>query len=64
VNLVALSMWNTPQPGIKSMSPASAGEFPTTGPPGKSRNRFLKVVKKRKREDFRMSLRYLSQAVG
>ena len=30
-------MWNLPRPGIEPMSPALAGEFFTTGPPGKSR---------------------------
>ena len=29
-------MWDLPGPGIKSMSLASAGGFPTTEPPGKS----------------------------
>ena len=29
-------MWNLPRPGIKPMSPALAGKFLTTGPPGKS----------------------------
>ena len=29
------SMWNLPWPGIKPMSPALAGRFLTTGPPGK-----------------------------
>ena len=30
------SMWNLPGPGIKPTSPALAGGFLTTGPPGKS----------------------------
>ena len=30
------SMCNLPRPGIKPVSPALAGEFLTTGPPGKS----------------------------
>ena len=30
------SMWNLPGPGIKPMSPALAGRFLTSGPPGKS----------------------------
>ena len=29
-------MWDLPGPGIKPMSPALAGGFLTTGPPGKS----------------------------
>jgi len=29
-------MWNLPGPGIEPMSPALAGEFLTTGSPGKS----------------------------
>jgi len=28
-------MWDLPIPGIKPMSPALAGRFLTTGPPGK-----------------------------
>ena len=31
-----LSMWNLPGPGIKRVSPALAGGFFTTGPPGES----------------------------
>ena len=30
-----LSIWNLPRAGIKPTSPASAGGFSTTGPPGK-----------------------------
>ena len=29
-------MWDLPGPGIKPVSPALAGRFLTTGPPGKS----------------------------
>ena len=29
-------MWNLPRPGIEPMTPALAGRFLTTGPPGKS----------------------------
>ena len=29
-------MWNLPEPGVEPMSPALAGRFLTTGPPGKS----------------------------
>ena len=29
------SMWDLPRPGIEPMSPALAGGFPTTAPPGK-----------------------------
>ena len=28
-------MWDPPRPGLEPMSPASAGRFPTTAPPGK-----------------------------
>ena len=34
--LSCLGMWDLPGPGIKPMSPALAGRFLTTGPPGKS----------------------------
>ena len=30
-----MNMWNLPRPGIEPMSPALAGRFLTTGPPGK-----------------------------
>ena len=33
--LVAHAMWNRPGPGIKPMSPALAGGFPSSVPPGK-----------------------------
>ena len=36
------SMWDFPGPGIKPMSPALAGGFLTTAPPGKSLVGFLK----------------------
>ena len=29
------SVWNLPGPGFESMSPALAGKFLTTGPPGR-----------------------------
>ena len=31
-------MWDLPRPGLEPMSPALAGSFPTTAPPGKPRN--------------------------
>ena len=34
--LLPLGMWDLPRPGIAPMSPALAGGFLTTGPPGKS----------------------------
>ena len=34
--IVARWMWNLPRPGVKPMSPALAGEFLPTVPPGKS----------------------------
>ena len=36
--VVAHGMWNLPGSGIKLVSPALAGGFLTTGPPGKSSN--------------------------
>ena len=35
------SMWDLPRPGLKPMSPALAGEFLTTVPPGKAPTLFL-----------------------
>ena len=34
--LVTLGTWNLPRPGIKPVSPALAGGFLSTVPPGKS----------------------------
>ena len=39
--LVGDGMWYLPGPGIKSMSPALAGRFLTTEPPGKPPSEFL-----------------------
>ena len=33
--LLPCGMWNLPRPGIEPMSPALAGRFLTSGPPGK-----------------------------
>ena len=35
-------MWDLPRPGLKPMSPALAGRFSTTAPPGKPRTSFFK----------------------
>ena len=37
VALRQLNLWDLPGPGIKPVSPALAGGFSTTAPPGKSR---------------------------
>ena len=34
-------MWDLPRPGLEPMSPALAGRFPTTVPPGKPSDFFL-----------------------
>ena len=34
-------MWDLPRPGLEPMSPASAGRFSTTAPPGKPPTCFL-----------------------
>ena len=38
-------MWDLPGPGLEPVSPALAGGFLTTAPPGKPENIFLKIVK-------------------
>ena len=38
------SMWDLPGPGIKPVSPALAGRFLTTGPPGKSPESTLLMI--------------------
>ena len=35
-------MWDLPGPGVEPVSPALAGRFLTTAPPGKSQELFLK----------------------
>ena len=36
-------MWDLPRPGLEPMSPALAGRFSTTAPPGKPLNLFFKI---------------------
>ena len=36
-------MWDLPRPGLEPMSPALAGRFSTTAPPGKPREEFLRI---------------------
>ena len=38
-------MWDLPGPGIEPVSPALAGRFLTTAPPGRSTNPFLRERK-------------------
>ena len=38
-DLLLCCMWNLPEAGIEPVSPALAGRFLTTGPPGKSRRK-------------------------
>ena len=38
----SMAMWDLPGPGLKPVSPALAGGFLTTVPPGKSHKYFLK----------------------
>ena len=37
-------MWDLPRPGLKPMSPALAGRFSTTAPPGKPLECIFKVI--------------------
>ena len=37
-------MWDLPRPGLEPMSPALAGRFSTTAPPGKPQEIFKKMV--------------------
>ena len=39
-------MWDLPRPGLEPVSPALAGRFLTTVPPGKPLKRILKVLAK------------------
>ena len=37
-------MWDLPRPGLEPVSPASAGRFSTTAPPGKPLSKFLAII--------------------
>ena len=37
-------MWDLPRPGLKPMSPALAGGFLTTAPPGKSQSKYFLIT--------------------
>ena len=42
--LVALRVWDLPRPGLEPVSPALAGGFLTTGPPGKPLKYFFETL--------------------
>ena len=42
--LMSCSLWDLPRPGIEPKSPALAGGFFTTEPPGKPKIRFFKIT--------------------
>ena len=44
-------MWDLPRPGLEPMSPALAGRFSTTAPPGKPKTVVLKNVASRTGQD-------------
>ena len=49
-------MWDLPQPGIKLMSPALAGGFFTTEPPGKPlRNVYVLFINKRTKKESKIN---------
>ena len=56
-------MWDLPRPGIRPMSPALAGRFFTTEPPGNPQNSLIKkivtVTSGFKGKDFNLSQRYV-----
>ena len=37
-------MWDLPRPGLEAVSPALAGGFLTTAPPGKPRGKFFDEI--------------------
>ena len=51
-------MWDLPRPGLEPVSPALAGRFSTTVPPGKSSNMFFKKQIKRQRKHLSQKDRY------
>ena len=44
VHGLSCSAWDLPGPGLEPVSPALAGGFLTTAPPGKPRTMFLKML--------------------
>ena len=55
-------MWDPPEPGIKPVSPALAGRFLTTGPPGMSleyevKNKCIRLLKQDSKTHFGIRLR-------
>ena len=50
------SMWDLPGPGIEPMSPALAGRFLTTAPPGKPRTNILNSSKIQKTSPYLLPL--------
>ena len=51
-------MWDLPGPGLEPVSPALAGRFSTTAPPGKPYSSFSKELKKKKRPGGDFGHRY------
>ena len=49
-------MWDLPRPGLEPMSPALAGRFSTTAPPGKPQIGFLHSCLEADQEAMRVSL--------
>ena len=45
-------MWDPPRPGLEPMSPALAGSFPTTAPPGKPKRINLESSSQEKKMGF------------
>ena len=51
-------MWDPPRPGPEPVSPALAGRFPTTAPPGKPHLHFLKCRKILEIESYKLVLKF------
>ena len=49
-------MWDLPRPGLEPVSPALAGRFSTTAPPGKPRNIALKIQMNRPHKNLHMNI--------
>ena len=45
-------MWDPPRPGLKPMSPALAGRFSTTAPPGKPYTQYFVLIYKGKEFEY------------
>ena len=57
-------MWDLPRPGLQPASPALAGRFSTTAPPGKPHSHFLSLVTRVCSPDFVVNFYHFGQQLA